>query len=122
MHHTGIKTLHSLVLETVLYNFNCTIQELKRKIDVAIKYSKGYFNCTIQELKHMSWVIEKGSPEDFNCTIQELKPKMPDKTIIGGVYFNCTIQELKRSSAQAERAYKIFQLHHTGIKTKRAKR
>ena len=35
----------------------------------------GYdFNCTIQELKRICVVLECRSSCDFNCTIQELKP------------------------------------------------
>ncbi|ERJ81368.1 hypothetical protein HMPREF1988_02034, partial [Porphyromonas gingivalis F0185] len=52
-----------------------------------------------------------------NCTIQELK-HVSDK--VANLYednFNCTIQELKRIDNIERYPFKLFQLHHTGIKT-----
>ena len=59
----------------------------------------------------------------FNCTIQELKREFATNTTNLGNDFNCTIQELK-PDARNGIIFMIgeFQLHHTGIKTKRAKR
>ena len=54
----------------------------------------------------------------FNCTIQELKQAVSGQAIQVQQNFNCTIQELKPQVAVAnQERQKVFQLHHTGIKT-----
>ena len=65
-------------------------------------------------------MIGKFWDEYFNCTIQELKltsipsPRSADR------YFNCTIQELKHVEIKIpDSMEEPFQLHHTGIKTRR---
>ena len=54
----------------------------------------------------------------FNCTIQELKLDQTGWVPKGGKHFNCTIQELKLSGKLCLSKIWIFQLHHTGIKTR----
>ena len=57
---------------------------------------------------------------DFNCTIQELKLTSGVDMDRDKQYFNCTIQELKLidSLLISLKGFQ-FQLHHTGIKTRR---
>ena len=79
-----------------------------------------YFNCTIQELKHELNAITEQQRLYFNCTIQELKLVLVKSYGLVANYFNCTIQELKLSASTCCTSAKLrFQLHHTGIKTRR---
>ena len=56
----------------------------------------------------------------FNCTIQELKLRREKEACQSICYFNCTIQELKHGVELHKKGVRLsFQLHHTGIKTRR---
>ena len=53
LHHTGIKTYTGQPGVAYIYDFNCTIQELKRYMIATDTHAGVDFNCTIQELKHI---------------------------------------------------------------------
>ena len=102
------------------YDFNCTIQELKPRVDYFLSAVVRDFNCTIQELKpskpsdaqnHVAFQLHHTGIKtercalggcrqyDFNCTIQELKRSVILRLKREFFDFNCTIQELKPGGA-----------------------
>ena len=95
LHHTGIKTA---------YYQRETVRAQKFQLHhTGIKTDRG--------------VISRLITYHFNCTIQELKLVMMANNLSFMLYFNCTIQELKPARQVHFILVRIFQLHHTGIKT-----
>ena len=97
LHHTGIKTNFVRFSWLLFLLFQLHHTGIKTRSSGWVRVDTNNFNCTIQELKHgfTSFVIE-----------------LP-------LYFNCTIQELKHAYCTISRTCScVFQLHHTGIKTR----
>ena len=100
------------------FNFNCTIQELKRCRGYRINQNVTDFNCTIQELKQGMFVTALYPEVIFQLHHTGIKTLCCFGRIRSSILFQLHHTGIKTSRpAASEPCSCAFQLHHTGIKT-----